>query len=308
MNDGAPAARYVLTADQLRQLEAAWGGRLPDSFHFVWSDEVPPTERDRRDSAAREALQATGLLGPGPDGPVERHVRRFLDVLHRPAVVVATQAWTQERQWIELVWCDAQWGASLLRTRRPSPDPAPSGPAAPWADEDAVHLTLAQRGTVLARPLDRLEQVRQPDDERTVVAGPVVLNLAESVAVVAACRPDRNPDVAHELLRQVGADQSGEPFRSLAAGIDAGFEVTVAAPGVLARHGLYLRSQGLWVSLGARIDSVLAQVAAGKEPPSGPVLADTATVRLVPVAASRIIADYLTTVTTVTTLQEGADQ
>lgn len=305
MND-APAARYVLTADQLRQLEAAWGGQLPDGFSFVWSDDVPQTERERRDTTARDALRAAGLLVAGPHGPVEPHVRRFLDVLRRPTVVVAAQAWTRERQWLELLGCDAQWGTSLSRTRRPSPGHAvpPNPGEAPWADEDAVHLTLAQRGTTLARPLDLLDQVRQPDGERTVDAAPVALNLADSVAAVAACRPDRNPDVAYQLLRQVGADRSGEPFSSLAAGIDAGFEVTVTAHGLQPRHGLYVRARGLWVSLAARTDPALAPVEAGKRP-SGPALVDATTVRLASTTASSIVADYLTTVTA---LQHEADQ
>lgn len=303
--NNTPAARYNLTADQLRQLEKAWGGRLPDDFHFAWSADVPRDERERRDAQAQDALRRGGLLGTGPDRAVERHVRQFLDVLRRPTVAVAVQAWTRQRQWLQQIWCDAQWGTSLLRARRPASGPPSGADATPWADEDAIHLTLTQRGTALARPLSLFEQVRQPDGERTVAAAPVVLSLAESVAVVSACRPDRNPDVALELLRHVGADRSGEPFRSLAAGVDAGFEVTVAAPGAQTQHGLYLCAQGLWVSLGTRIDSVMAHVAAGKSLPSGAELADGATVRLTTVTAGSIIADYLTTATA---LQQGVDQ
>ncbi|MDR3069051.1 MAG: hypothetical protein LBU50_06070 [Cellulomonas sp.] len=308
MNDtDAPTVRYNLTADQLRLLEDAWGGRLPDDFHFEWSDAVAQTDRDRRDTTARDALRDGGLLEPGPDGSVERHVRRFLDVLRRPTAVVTVRAWTRRRQWLEQVWCDAQWGISLLRAQVPSPgttDPPPGDGdrQLPWADEDAIRLSLAQRGTALAEPLDLFEQVREPSGERTVAVEPIVLNLAESVAVVAACRPDRSPEVAYELLRQVGADRSGEPFHSLAGGIDAGFEVVVAAPDAPARHGLYVRARGLWVSLGARIDSVGAQVAAGLEPPTGQALADATAVRLAVVTAGTVVADYLTSVTD---LQEG---
>ncbi len=272
---------------------------MPDGFHFVWSDDVPPTEREPRDTTARTALRDAGLLGPGPDGPVEPHVRRFLDVLHRPTAVVAAQAWTREQHWIEVLACDAQWGTSLLRARRPPDDPTTA--ADPWVDEDAIVLSMAQTGPTLARPLDLFEQVRQPD-ERAMVTAPVVLTLAESVAAVAASRPDRDPEVARQLWQQVGADRSGEPFLSLAAGIDAGFEVTATAPHLPTQHALYLNAQGTWVSLASQTDPTALTAS---EKPSGPDLVDATTVRLATVTAGSIIADYLTTVAA---LQREADQ
>ncbi len=310
----APAARYTLTADQLRQLETAWGGRLPDTFHTDWSDDVPADERQRRDAQARDELHAAGLLVPTPhdqDDPtgveVEPHVRRFLDVLHRTRVVVAVHAWDEDHQQVEQVWCDGQWGLSLRRGRRPAspdlPGPPPQASAArddaPWADRNAIHLTLAQPGTVLARPLDLFEQVRGPH-ERTVTAAPVVLSVARSVAVVRACQPGHRREVAYEMLRRVGADPSGEPFHSLALGIDAGFEITVTSPASpVGQHGTYLRAQDMWVSLAAQVGSVVPQVNAGGRL-SGPALAEASTVRLAPTTTSSIVADYLAAVTAVT--------
>jgi hypothetical protein len=291
--DNHMLARHVLTADELLSLETAWEASLPTDFHAQWSSQTSHDDRERREAAARQHLREQGLISDDPPAShdaarVEPHVGYFLTLTAHPTAMVGVQAWTPARSWMHQVYCDRQWGVGLTRARRPLPE---SESSAHWADEDAIGLAMGTREATLGLPLELLDHIRTPDAERQPAGEPLTVSLASSVAAVKAAEAGRDPDVAREVLRSVGADQSGEPFRSLARGIDAGFEITIGAKGSPVWHAIYVCSSGMWVSLATNIPAAM-----GTTPPAftGSQLVDASTIRLTPVTASSIAADYLT--------------
>ena len=297
INDRAPAsvARYTLPADGLRALETAWGGVLPGQFHFDWSEDTPASERERREQQARSDLERAGVLvrDAAGDWRPESHLGRFLDIARQPTTVASATAWDRDQQLMVELVCGPAFGLALTRRRFRLDDCGDGAGRQAWGDEDSITVTLGRRSTVLSLPLDLLDEVRPAGGERLSESTPATLRLADSVALVQAIRASERPDLVDAMLERTGSPSSGEPWRSLAAGIEAGFHVVLRAPGQRSWFGLWLLAGGLWLSLGADIASVRRDPAASTAPVTGPDLVDDSRVRLTATTWGGIIAAYL---------------